>query len=249
MSIKSEFLPYLDGNYLMAPNPTNPHGTGSDNGPMFTSEFYIILKRNKELSIEDAQNYHSTILFCVGPKGMLNRVPEDLHESGQEGVDDYYAVLNGCFQLSITNIPRIFLRAVFRYAGALNNVDPGKWTFDSFLVRQPQLLCAMVAAAFPSKVNPLHYAIRLIAYPLFLYSAVVIATSCIGASPTDADSRRLSWHLVQTLKTVSITCYLASLLWYKRLYATFPNGMKDVAALYYKPAGLNANPYSEYWVS
>lgn len=248
MSLRTEINEdYTDANGLVSPHPCSRQSTASDNGPMFTSEYYIMLKMRGELTAFDAMMYQTTINSCINLQGMLCRWPV-LMPQIQEQIDDYYAVLNACKQLGITWMPRLFLKAAVRNLGALNNVNPGKWTFDSFLIRQPQLVASMVAAGFPSKLDPLHLAIRLIAFPFFLVAAVTIAISCIGEPKDSTDPRRLSWHLIQATQSLSVLCALSSLLWYRRLRLSYGiAGMRAVAAIYYKPEG--SHPFAKYWVT
>jgi hypothetical protein len=173
-----------------------------------------------------------------------NRVPIG-QVDGQEGPDDYYGVLNACFHLGNTEIPRKFLWATIKYKGALNNVNPGIWQWSTVLIRQPQLLAAMVAAAFP-KWNPLHILVRLMALPVFLVAAVSLAISCINTPNSQADPRRLSWHLLQTVYRRSIMCRLASFVWYWRLRKDYKEAeMRGVAYVYYE----RGHPFIQYWVS
>lgn len=239
MGIRQEILPYIDGNGLVSPNRTDGTGQGSDNGPMFTSEYFAILAKSGQLTPADQKSFVDKINPCI-IDGLLNRAP---YKTGQEGPDDYVGVLNASKLLGNTAIPRKLLWGAIRHLGFLNNVD-GTKTASSFLVRQFQLVAAMVTASFPSWWNPLHIAIRLLAFPFYVWAAIVIFISCANAPTSDTDARRLSWHLVQTLKDKSFMCWIASKFWYKRLYKAFPNGMDGVAAIYYQ-AG---HPFSKYWV-
>jgi len=92
MSLKTEIIPYIDGNGLVAPGPANPKIRSSDNGVMFTSEYYIMLNRNKELTSGDQYIYSTLINNCIGADGHLHRAPND--ESPDE-IDDHLGVLAG----------------------------------------------------------------------------------------------------------------------------------------------------------
>lgn len=246
MTIKSDFAPYVDGNNLLAPGPVSP-GTlkGSDNGVMFTSEYFIMLKKQGYLTDADAADYAARINACINPQGMLCRVPMG-QDDGQEQVDDYYGVTNGCIELGNTAIPRKFLKAIFKYFGVLNNENPGSFSWSAFLIRQLQLLCAVINSSFPSMKNPLHYLIRLSAFPLYLISAVIITFSSMDEL-TDTDSRRLAWHVGNNLSKTSLLNWLAFRVWKNRLYKDYPDGMKGVAEIYYQPSGKN--PYSDWWIT
>lgn len=245
MSIRDDFKPYVDGNNLLAPSPvgSNP-GKGSDNGVMYTSEYFIMLKKQNLLCAADCADYDNRISKCVGSNGMLNRASND---TDQEGPDDYYGVLNGCMELSNVKYPRAFLLALMKNFGFLNNNSPGTLTGSSFMARQPQLTCSMVSAAFPSLKNPLHYLVRLLALPLFIISAVVLLFSCMFTDVSDSDSRRLGWHLGNCVSNVSLLNKLAYKVWLRRLYKDYPNGMNSVASVYYAPSP--DNPYSKWWIT
>ena len=242
MTLREEIQPYIDGNGLVAPHLTGPI-KGSDNGVMFTSEYYVMLQKLGQLVSQDLSDFQAKIGQCITPEGMLSRVPMGQID-GQEGPDDYVGVLNGCKQLGNTKIPRTLLWATVKYLGFLNNDSPGTKDAKSFLIRQPQLVAAMVAAAFPSLWNPLHFACRLLALPFFTAAAISIFVSCINAPPSDSDARRLSWHLLQTVVPVSIMCKLASLFWWHRVYSVYGSfGMKGVAARYYE----SGHPFIKWW--
>lgn len=240
MSIKQDFKEYWDSSGLVGPGPY----TGSGNGPMYTSEFFIILRKNQEDNQLDSLTYSTKIAACVNSDGTLNRYNDGAH-GDQEQVDDYYAVLHGCMVYNNTYLPRRFLLAMIKGLGCLNNVD-GKWNFDSFLARQPQLIACMVAASFPSLKNPLHWLIRILAFPLFAYSALLWLFSGAWSNPDDTDARRLAWHVIGTLAPVSLLNSLTSKLWYRRLNNTYAQGMRTVAFLYYQPRF--DNPFGKHWV-
>ena len=214
---------------------------------MFTSEFYDILVKSKQITDLDKQNFGQKIGQCMWPEGILCRAPTNQPNS-QEQVDDYYGALSGCKLVGNTDIPRKMLKAMFKYATFMDSTTPGKWgNWKAFMLRQPQLIACMVSAGFPSFFNPLHWLMRILALPCYFYAAFVISLSCMGTDVGDTDARRLAWHLVQSVKPTSLMCWLASKIWFKRLYSVYPNGMKDVAAIYYQPK--NTNPYAKYWIT
>jgi hypothetical protein len=248
MGIRDDFSNYIDGNGLNTPLPGTwtTDQNGSDNGPLFTSIYYILLNKNGQLTDQDKLSYASKINQCIG-SDLLNRVPVGQND-GLEGPDDLYGTLSGCIELGNTEIPRKLLWGCIKYKGSLYNTDPGKWQWQAFLIRQLGLLAAMVSAAFPSLVNPLHWLVRLICHPLFIFSALVIGFSNMSENVTDTDTRQLTWTLQNNLKKTSLWCWLASKVWFWRLKKYYgPSLMKSVAAVYYSPNGLDKNPYSKWW--
>jgi hypothetical protein len=244
MSIRDDFKLYIDGNNLLAPNPVglNP-GRASDNGPMYTSEYFVMLEKLNLTCPADLADYDHRISTCVTNE-MLNRAPND---TDQEGPDDYYGVMNGCMELGNTKWPRMFLWSLIKHFGFLNNNSPGKMTGSSFMARQPQLVTAMIAAAFPSLKNPLHWLVRLAASPLFLITAIILGLSCIDTATDNTDARRLAWHLGNNVSKVSLLNWIAYKIWLTRLKKAYPNEMNGVAAIYYQPQGNN--PYAKWWVT
>lgn len=252
MAIKDDFSKYFDGNWLASPCPGKwkRKQAGSENGTMFTSEVYIILKKNGQLKEQDKIDYNLRISQCIDNKiCLLNRYPIGQNQT-QDSPDNYLGVANGCMELGNTSIPRKLLKGWVKYLGFVNNVNPGKKTWQSFLMRQPQIFAAIVAAAFPSLKNPLHYLVRLLAFPFFFVAALTIGISCINIPNDQADPRRLSWHLQNNTKKVSLMCWLASKIWEKRLYKNYGSAlMTTVAGEYYFPKGLDQNPYSKWWIT
>lgn len=252
MSIPKDFSDYIDGNGLMTPEPDTSRNQasglkGSDNGPMYTGEYYVILAKQGVLTDYDKNIFITNINNCIDSNGILNRVPRG-QTDGQEQCDDYYGVLNACIHLANTSIPRTLLWATLSKFGFLNNVPGTPNNGDNWLIRQPALIPSLVSASFPSLSNPLHWFTRLLFLPGYILTAVVIAIACRGDEVSSTDSRRLSWHVMQINKKVSLLCKLTSFIWLKRLYKDYgPLGMRAVAAIYYNPK--NTNPYAKHWIT
>lgn len=246
MNLSEEIKPYIDGAGLIAPSRQTQPATsrGSDNGPCFTAEYLIMCSR---LGIRQQYKTRNRLWSCVRD-GILYRTTPRMEkpEPDQEGPDDYYAFAAFCREDEWKYYPRSILWSLFLGKGFLNNEVPGTpWrrdmkrvNWDAFLIRQPQLVAALIAAA------RLPWYLDIFATPLYAIAALVIATSCMNAPNSDTDARRLSWHLVQATSPASWLCKMASKLWYKRLYRDYPNGMKEVAERYYQPE----HPFAEYWV-
>lgn len=217
--IRQEIIPYTDGNDLVAPGVVPP-GTvrASDNGPLFTSEYFIILAKSGLLTDVDKQDYFTRIKHCIGPDNQLHRSPGDTTE---DAPDDHYGVISGHVTLGLT--PEFIL--------------------PLSLWRQPQLLFAFICAKYP---------LMRLAFPIWLllslYSAIVIATSCINAGYDDFDSRRGCWHLIQATQNNSLLCKLASLIWFHRLTGEYGSGGMGLASCsYFLPA--DTHPLSKYWIT
>lgn len=233
MSLKSEIaLNYTDANGLVCNRKclhtdVNPSG----NGVCYTSELVVALERLGQIAPIDVEYYWTTIKGCWKEPGLLSRGP---CQPDQEGPDDYYGLAAGAAATAQPWLAEAVISYGWAHDWCFDNVTPGRWSWKNFLGRQPQLVCALYAAAGRSPIW---------LYPLRFYTAAVIATSCMFANKSDADSRRLSWLLIQTMTPVSALCRLAAKLWQHRLMQDYPGqGMRSVAALYYE----KEHPYIRY---
>lgn len=218
MSIISlAFAPYIDGNGLLSNSPIS-HGVirASDNGPLFSSEYIILLNRNGQASSADGAMYELAIKNCTDANGNLHRAPGDTSE---DAPDDYYGAAAGFVEI-----------------GVKSNLS-----LPFNLWRQPQLLFAVMAS------NQQLSRWKFWQWPLAIYTALVVLTSDINTDTGNADARILAWLLIQATSNSSILVRLASHVWFNRLFATYPNGMNDVAGIYFQPT--NNNPYQKYWVT
>jgi len=149
MSLKTEIIPYLDENGNVAPSVHNGVGM-SDNGPMFTSEYYIMLKRNGLLTPEDKIDYEQQIrshFYINDGVGLLQRSPGRMQ---QEGPDDYHGVLAAAYELNIPSLSHDILMYGIKNFFMYNNEQPGKFhrlngefNWEGFQLRMPQLIAMM----------------------------------------------------------------------------------------------------------
>lgn len=240
-TLRDEIKDYTDGDGLVAPGLSKGAYRSSDNGVMFTSEYYIMLHKLMDIQTQDYKDYYQLIVACEEDIGLLCRAPGD---KGQEGPDDYYAVLSASQVLGIPEFASVILHYGYITKGWFNNENPGTIyrtdgktiNWEAFLWRQLQMWFAALCAARENRWYHL---------PLSIYSALVILYTGLRNLPkTDADSRRLCWHLIQATVPRSFLCRLASKVWYRKLYLDYPNGMRGVAQQYYQ----DGHPFREYWV-
>lgn len=221
---------YIDANGLVCnrrclPTEVNPSG----NGICYSGEYVAILKSQDDLDDNTIQRYIGAVSNCdyncagIYLNGLLTRGPG---QPDLESVDDYYGYSAGAMITGNWSLASDIIDYGWAHWGCFNNTNPDQWTRQSFLWRQPQLICALYAAA---QRKPLWI------YPLRLYTALVIATSCISAPSTDCDSRRLSWLLIQTMSPVSWLCRQAAKIWQRRLMKQSGGlGMKYFDQQYYE---------------
>lgn len=240
MGLRDEIEPFWEGDGLIAPQPNPTHTFRTcDNGTMFCSEYYIMLKMNGLLTEQDKVDYAAKIRACysTGTIGLVSRAPGD---QGDTDPDDYHGVFAACVVLGLNDLGHEILSWGLSHKGSFNPQSPTTWTSASFLFRMPQLLAAAYCAAG---------GVPFYAWPLLGVAAAIIATSCIKTPVGDSDSRRLCWLLIQAVSPYSWTCRQAAKIWFKRLYNDFgPDGMKAVAREYYSP-GPPEHPFRKYFVT
>lgn len=236
--LRDEIKSYLDGNNMVCPNiPAPDQMRGSDNGLLFTSQYYILLKLRFESYENDSTWWAGVIEKCSVKPGLLSRAPND---PDQEGPDDYYGVICASKVLNRPDVAESIYRFGMKHVGVFNNENPGKFSWSALLWRQPQLLFATLVAANRWKWYKFYM------WPLAFWTALVILTSCINVEKNRTDERILSWLLIKTVSEDSFLCRLASKVWYNRLYQDYGSaGMKEVANIYFQMG----HPFVRYWVN
>lgn len=242
MSLEKDIIPYVDGEGYVAPNPVIPGQLrGSDNQTMFTSEYYILLTMNEGgLLSSDKNGWETLIRICMPKPGLTVRSPGD---KNIDAPDNFYGVLAASKLLNRENVAQDMLTYGIRHLGFYDPTGTPGIKSGAFQWRQPQLLFAMLCAANVYKWW------KFWLWPLMLYTALVITTSCWRVPTSNSDARRLPWLLIQTVKWDSVLCRWASSIWYKRLYKDYgPTGMKAVRSIYYKGDGIHPHPFVTYSV-
>lgn len=239
MSLKAEIKPYIDGNGLV--NCSLNHGDGkrgSDNGVSFTSEYYILLADNGELTPEDAKAYADKIKECSVEPGLVARAPGKMQ--GGPPPDDLYAIASASKVLKQSNIAKAIVDYGDEHEWIMNanypgspHWYPGAYDYEAWMGRQIGLVCALTVAA-GEKPNPL----------LAFITSIIIATSCMGTDTGNSDARRGGYHLVRAVSDQKGLLGLACRIWWWRLRKDYGNeGMRAVARIYYQ----DNHPFMRYW--
>lgn len=237
MGLREEIEPFKEGSGLIAPYPNREHQFRTcDNGVMYASEYYILLAKHGQLTEKDKEEYRDLMVSCMIEPGLVARAPGD---RGDEAPDDYHGLFAGITVLGLKELGKEVLSYGLKHKGSFNPREPNKWTPESFLFRQPQLLAMAYCATGD---------IPFYARPLLWYSALIIVTGCLGTPPSDSDARRLGWHLIQAVKGFSWLCRQAEKVWTSRLFKDYPDGMRGVAKIYYSP-GPPEHPFRKYFLT
>lgn len=228
---------FTDADGLVSPNPCSPDAhNASNNGICYSGEYIALLTLTDQSC--GTVGYVSKMIDCElrGYPGLMQRSPNNNRD--MESIDDYYGLLCGLYFTGVYPFARDILKYGLKHFGSFNNLNPGHFTFQSMLWRQPQLLAMNLWSAYPG--NKL---IKLLMFPLTLITAVIIATSCLGLDKTaGADPFRLAWLLVQVAKRESWLCKMASKLWFRRLDNVW-GGMYGVSKQYYKGLPGQDHPF------
>lgn len=238
MYLREEIKPFIDGNGLVMPNIyTGEYLRGSDNGVMFTSEYYILLNDNNQLDDLDKSVYKTVIESCSVEPGLVARAPGV--QQGGPPPDDLYAIAAASKTLNLPEIAKAIVDYGDKHHWVFNADRPGNphwgsgYDFEAWLGRQIPLVCALRAAAGLSLPGWLRLA-----------TAAVIATSCAGVKKEDTDARRLAFHLVRAVEGSGGILDWACNIWWSRLRRDYGDeGMRGVALLYYQ----GNHPFKRFW--
>jgi hypothetical protein len=237
MSLQSEIVPYYEtGDLLVAPSL----GGFSNNGVLYTSEYLTILMQMNQLDSAELNTQFAKLIACQpSAPGLLQRHPDNA--GGQEGPDDYYGYAAACKAYRLTTGDSKYSDQVLSYGfahyGSFNNMNPGVWTKDSFLWRQPQLIAAFLGAGGKAPAW---------SWPFYLWAAIAIFVSCRNVPTGNTDARFLSWLLIYAVSDQSWLCRWAAKGWFERLEKDYgPNGMNACCKIYFQ-AG---HPFIQYWVT
>ncbi len=243
MSFRSEMEEgYQDSINLVAPAkcPPSAHNP-SGNGICYTGEYMMILHKREEMDDQLASDFFHSMNACMVEPGLLERGP--VYTGEAESVDDYYGFAAGCVATDHEELAEMVIDWGWTHLGSFNDKDPGKWTFRSWLWRQPQLVFALYMAAKkgPKWYNPWTWWLL----PHLIWTVGVLYFACAMSVPNNWDHWRLTW-LLATATEGNWLCRMAAKKWYSRLYKAWPGGMQHLAAAGYYQAG---HPFSKYWVT
>lgn len=244
--LRDEIIPYTDVNGYVNPYKVDvTKGRQCDNSTLFTSEYYIMLAKRGELSIFDADKWEYRISDSSVVSGLTVRYPGD---NTTDAPDNIYAILAASKVLNRPDVAYSMLQYGFANDGFFNASNPynienkdGSMDWSTLQWRQFQMLFATYCAA------DCYRWWKVWLWGFNVYTALVIATSCINTPTDDSDSRRLCWLLIQATQEDSWLCKLAAYIWFKRAktqYGVSENVMREVAKRYYQ-TGM---PFITYWI-
>lgn len=237
MSLRDEIAgKYLDADGLVNPSPINPTDKGkTGNGLLYTSIYYMLLKRRGDLTKEDVDSFTKTVNRCMvityggwPMAGLLLRSPT---KADLESADDYYGV---CAATKSLDLVGAFYQyglctnyGLFRWN--YNNQKPDTFTLQTWFGRFPWLPAHIqwCAGVKPNILRRLAWAFK-------------IALDSFSSSP---EARIKGWLMISATGDCRLSSW-AVMRWRQGLANRFPNGMRDVMAEYFG----DYHPLSIYWV-
>lgn len=212
--LKQAMAGYIGADLLVTPN----YRGGSNNGVMYTGEFIVILNRLGELTDEERHYWRLAMTNCEISPGLIKRSPTN--DRDNEGPDDYHGYLAAAKHCDPQRAKN-FLAHGYRHFGFYDS--NGRLEIKDFMWRFPQLIVqARMAAGLRCFTSRLFFIL-----PLMYHYLKAVPTS-------DTDARRLGWLLIQTWDGKGFFSKLAVRLWGDKLLKDYPNGMRDVAGIYYE---------------
>lgn len=221
MTIKDDII--FDKNGFVPPADTNQ--PMSDNGVLFTSQYYILLKKESLLREEDIFHFNELMNSIVNG-GNIRRYPSD---TGQEGPDDFIGLCSASKALGTNHAELIYKygRSTF---WNYNNTEPSKYTRESWLGRQPGLI-GYIKYCSRRLMNPLEV--------LALYIGTVI--TAFGKKEESSD-KLLALTMMYQLKD-SIVFKPLSWFYMKRINKVY-GCVNNLVRIYFG----NNHPFSKWWI-
>lgn len=216
---------YTDLSGLVAPyklsEPKPQVATG--NGVRYTGEYYLLMGLAGQANDIIKAKYRAIMASCTVTPGVIKRSP--LPSNDLEQQDDHLGYLAACRVLGLYSDAEQVLNYGFKHLGFFNTDNPGSYTsngtifWKAFLWRMPQLFFVTLCAADKYRFWKFWY------WPAMLITAFVIAVSAYNKPTSDIDSRGLTFLMVMATSSSSLTCRLASKLFYKFVKQVYPAGM------------------------
>lgn len=234
MSLKESIeKDFTDQDGLISPYPCLKTQTNaSNNGLCYLGEYITLRQLTYEfLDSKEKVDILHLLDKCEVEIGCFKR--SSTNNQDYESVDDYYGLCSGIYFNKLWNQGDYILMHGLHNLGSYNNITPGAFQWKTFLWRNPSLLALMLWSSN-----------RKVWFPLELIVAITIATSGLFSNQSSGTSSwLLSWFTIQVAKRESWMCNLAAKLWNRRLKKVWPNGMVDVAKVYYKGLPGQDHPF------
>ena len=202
------------------------------NALLATSEKMIILYKSGVLNTADIDNFRTCLSACEmpGTVGLYHRAGDP---NSLEAQDDYMGILTASYLCDPTRAKEIYGWGE-QHGGSWNNVNPEKWSLNSYFCRSPAFDAHMTLCA--GKMPPL---------TLQIAWSVNMLTS--GRSNVqDEDSRTFCWFMLQTEEIWRNNPMMekAAASWRARFQRDWPGGMRQVMTYY---LGNALHPLATYW--
>jgi len=242
MGLKDEISAYRDADGLVCNHRVEPGQVNSSgNGVLYTSLYFLLLKRRGELTPEDQLDYLSVMRSCEVPgfPGLLKRGP---NQNDEESHDDYTGACAGLAKLSPGWAFRILAHGRARWVKTPSSilvnysysvVIPGAWGgIKPWLGRMRQVVAHMHWAAGETP-------------PWYDRLVWVMAVAFGKLDGKDQDAALMNWLLIETISAPNRLELWALNRWTRRFQKSGWGSMRAVVqrALSNDPS----HPIVRYW--
>lgn len=142
MGLREDIVNYRQMDGLVSPN-INPTPDSTGNGLLYTSLYFILLTRRKELQTGDYADFYITVDKCQVPgfKGLFYRSTTKTKE--QEAWDDYVGLSYASVVMGSGDADNILFyghsHKFFSLNYIYNDLAPGKFSMDAWFGRNPAI--------------------------------------------------------------------------------------------------------------
>lgn len=225
MGIREELKDdYVDKYGFITPSK---HSKPSQNGLLFTSEYYWLLWKLKLLKDQDKTNYLNLINQCKVEPGLYSRRPGD---TSYEGPDDYIGLMVASKVMGLS-VAKEILNYGKAHKYSWNTKEPGKWHLGSFFGRQFGFMCILYLCAG-------------IAPSYFLRLCFYLSTVWTCRSEKSDTSNRLLSDLMMSVLDDHKLSKLTKAYWEKSVKKIYgEEGITGAVKIYFE----KDHPFTRYW--
>lgn len=225
ISIKDDFKSLIGDWGLIN---SRPGETRSDNGALFTTEYYLCLKRHNQILPEDINSYHNLMAQLISPTGLTYRQPGFL---AIDSPDNLIAFAIGSKVFGCDFAERIIKYGKSTFPRYLyNNVEPGKFCFQAWMGRQPGLI-GFIKYCANKWVNPFEW--------LCLYVGIYLTMR----KPKENTSDKMLTQLIVEQLPDSFIANRVKNHWNEYIIQTYGN-LNNLVKIFFP----DDNPFNWWWV-
>lgn len=206
---------------------SRPGETRCDNGALFTVEYYLCLKRHKQILPNDIDDFQNLLNQLMIQPGMTLRQPGYIAIDSPDNLIAF-AIATKVFGCDFAHRILSYGKTTFpRYV--LNPVNPGKFEAQAWFGRQPGLI-GFLKYCSGKWVNPFEW--------LCLYAGIIITTR---KPKEDTSDKMLTQLIVEQLPNTFIANKIKE-YWFNYVKNTYGN-LNNLVCIFFP----GDNPFGRWW--